>query len=480
MAHTLGILQLNDSHANLLAHGDARYTPQGFQMETMGGFARVMTVAKRLRETHGDDLLVMDNGDTLHGTHEAVQTRGEVMIPYLKALGVDAMTFHWDAAYTPAHLLTLQKQMGYPILAANVYVRGTKKRMFPPSAVIKKAGLSIGVIGVASNIIQKNMPPIFSEGADFTDGISEARGEVRKLRNKGVDLVVLLSHLGYPQDIALLEEVAGIDLCLSGHTHNRVRTPQKIGNAYIIQSGALASSVGYLKLTVDNKRIKDTYHEYIVLDKSVPQDRQTMAMLKKDETLASFRDHLEEPVGRTKIDLHRASSFYGTMDFLLLDAMREATGLPIAFSNGWRYGGAIKKGNLKRRDLYAIVPMDPPLRTAMVTGQEIWQLLEDNLESTFSTQPFKQMGGYIKRTSGLRIYFKLENPYGHRLQRIFVGDEELDLKRVYEVVYVTKQAVPETVGHSHKDFGMNAVDAMERLLKKGPYDRKDLETHIPV
>ena len=231
---------------------------------------------------------------------------------------------------------------------------------------------------------------------------------------------------------------------------------------------------------MENRAIKDIHHEYIVLDKRIKPDREMAAMIRRDSTLASFRAHLDAPVGRSRIDLHRASSFYGTMDFLLLDAMREATGLPIAFSNGWRYGGAVAKGQLTRRDLYAIVPMDPPLRTAKVTGQELWQLLEDNLESTFSTQPFKQMGGYIKRTSGLRIYFKLENPYGQRLQRIFVGDAELDLNRTYEVVYVTRQAVPETIGKQHKDFGMNAIEAMERLLKKGPYDRKDLETHIPV
>lgn len=202
--------------------------------------------------------------------------------------------------------------------------------------------------------------------------------------------------------------------------------------------------------------------------------------LREDEVMASFRDRLEQPVGRSRIDLHRGSSFYGTMDYLLLDAMREASGLPIAFSNGWRYGGAIRRGPLKRRDLYAIVPMDPELMTAELSGQEIWTLLEDNLESTFSAQPFRQMGGYIKRSSGLKIYFKLENPFGQRIQRVFVGGEELDLKRRYQVVYVTRQAVPERYGRGHRALGIRAVEAMERLLSKGPYDRRDLEGYIPV
>lgn len=124
--------------------------------------------------------------------------------------------------------------------------------------------------------------------------------------------------------------------------------------------------------------------------------------------------------------------------------------------------------------------MDPVLQTAELTGEEMVQMLEDNLESTFSTQPFKQMGGYIKRNAGLRIYFKLENPYAQRIQRVFVGKEEVDPAKVYQVVYVTQQAVPQKVGRKHKNLNIHAVEAMEQLLRKGPYDRKDLEGYMPV
>ncbi|MGI6298861.1 MAG: bifunctional metallophosphatase/5'-nucleotidase [Saccharofermentanales bacterium] len=479
MAQTLTIIQMNDTHANLMEHGDVRYTKAGFKIETMGGYPRIQTLVKQYRKKYPGEVLLLDNGDTLHGTREAVETEGKAVIPYLRALGVDAMTFHWDSAYSPAYLKSLEAELGYPVLAANVYHRGTKEPFFQPHAILEKNGLRIGVIGVASNIIQKNMPPKFSEAADFTDGIEEARAEVWKLRQQEVDLVVLLSHLGYPQDIKLLQEVDGIDLCLSGHTHNRVRKPQRFNGAYIIQSGSLASSIGFLRLEVD-KGIRKIEHEYIALDQKVKQDKEMLAMLHQDEVLGKFQQELDQAVGMSEIDLHRGSSFYGTMDYLLLDAIREATGLSIAFSNGWRYGGAVKKGLLTRRDLYAIVPMNPMIRSAKLTGQEIFDLLEDNLESTFSTDPFKQMGGYIKRNSGLRIYFKLENPYGQRIQRIFTETDELDPAKTYEVAYVTTQAVPAKVGREHKDLGIYSVEAMEKLLAKAPYNRKDLDSYIPV
>ena len=107
-------------------------------------------------------------------------------------------------------------------------------------------------------------------------------------------------------------------------------------------------------------------------------------------------------------------------------------------------------------------------------------MLEDNLESTFSTEPFRQMGGYIKRVSGLKVYFKLENPYGQRVQRVFAGKDEVDPAKTYKVAYVTRQAVPERYGKRHRDTGKKAVAAMEALLKKGPYRPHQTETFLPV
>lgn len=480
MAKSVSFIQINDTHANLYPHGDVRYTAKGFEVETVGGYAKIKTKIDEYRARYQDEVLLFDNGDTLHGTYEAIETKGEVMLPYLKMLGIDAMTFHWDAAYTLPHLKKMEQELGYPILAANVYKEDTKERLFDATSIFQINGLKIGVIGLASNIIRSNMPKPFWQGATFSDGIEEAQALARELKEADVDVVVLLSHLGFPQDIELLKQVSGIDLCLSGHTHNRVRKPQKVKDSLIIQSGALASSIGFIRLSIEEKKITAIEHDYIVLDASVEEDNAMKEAMEKDKILAGYREYLNHVVGETALDLHRGSSFYGTMDFFLLDAILDQTKLPIAFSNGWRYGGAIKKGPLRRRDLYHMVPMNPLIQTADLTGSDIWTLLEDNVESTFSASPFKQMGGYIKRNAGLKIYFKLENPYGQRIQRIFVGDEELDMKKSYRVAYITLQAVPDDVGENHQKLDIHVIEAMEAYLKKGIYRREDLESYIPV
>ena len=124
--------------------------------------------------------------------------------------------------------------------------------------------------------------------------------------------------------------------------------------------------------------------------------------------------------------------------------------------------------------------MDPEIRTADLTGEQITQMLEDNLESTFSTRPFAQMGGYIKRVAGLKVYFKLENPYGQRVQRVFTPEGEIGRDTLYTVAYVTRQAVPERYGSNHQGTGRHAVAAMEALLRQGPYQPGDQETFVAV
>ena len=479
MFKEIEIIQMNDTHANLLPLEDIIYGPRGFKISKRGGYAKIMSKINYYREKN-KNLLVFDNGDTIHGTYEAFVTKGENMVPYLNALGINAMTFHWDAAYTPQHLQALEAKLNYPILAANVYREGTEELLFEATKVFEVDGIRIGVIGIASNIIRSNMPKPFWIDTEFTDGIEETRRNISELKSKGVDLVMVLSHLGYPQDIELIKQVDGIDIYLSGHTHNRIRELVKINDTYIIQSGALGTSIGYLNLKFKDKELLQVEHEFIELDETVKDDETIVNMLINDPVLKQHKDYLDQIVGETAIDLHRGSTFFGTMDYLLLDSMRDATGLDIAFSNGWRYGGAVKKGKIIRRNLYQIVPMNPEIMTVELTGRDLFVLLEDNLENTFSCEPFQQKGGYIKRNSGLKIYFKLENPKGQKIQRVFVGDEELNLNKIYKAAYVTRQAVPENYGENHKAFGMKAVEAIENYLSKRVYNRDNLETYIPV
>ena len=152
-----------------------------------------------------------------------------------------------------------------------------------------------------------------------------------------------------------------------------------------------------------------------------------------DAVLAPHRAMLDTVVGRTDTLLDRATSLSAPMETFFwppLPALRERT-------SPSRMAGA-----MTMNDLWNIVPVNPPITTVEMTGDELRTMMEQNLESVFSPDPFKQMGGYVKRCFGINLYVKIENPAGHRIQQLFVGGRLIDRSARYRVAGITAQSVP--------------------------------------
>jgi 2',3'-cyclic-nucleotide 2'-phosphodiesterase (5'-nucleotidase family) len=169
-------------------------------------------------------------------------------------------------------------------------------------------------------------------------------------------------------------------------------------------------------------------------------------------------------VGETATALNRGTTLETTMDNFLLQALLENTGAQLAFSNGWRYGAPIIPGKITLNDLYNIIPMNPPISTVELTGEEIVAMLEENLERTFARDPYDQMGGYVKRSLGFNACIKIENPPGLRVQQVFVGDEELQPGRHYTAAFVTEQGVAGKYGRNRKHHTERSIDALRAYL----------------
>lgn len=462
---SLTFLQINDTHGYLEPHPELVWQGGEATYPTLGGYARIAGLFERIRNERPGAVVALDNGDTLHGTYLAVKSEGKAFVPLLNALGLDGMTAHWEFAFGPTHLRELAAQLSHPILAINCYEKDSERLAFSPDCVLERGGLRVGVIGIAATIVDKSMPPTFSEGMRFTLGRDELPGHIARLRDKeGVDLVVVLSHLGFPQDVRLASEVGGIDVLLSGHTHNRLSAPVWISGATIIQSGCHGSFVGRLDLDVEAGAIVRVEHQLIPVDESIAPAPAMQAMI--EAVLAPHREMLCEVVGRTRVGLNRNTVLEATMDNLLLDAISDAAGTSLAFSNGWRYGAPVPPGPITRNDLWNIIPTNPPVSTVVITGDELWAMMEENLERTFAPNPYEQMGGYVKRCRGVNIYAKIENPAGHRIERFFVNGQLIDRNRAYTAAYVTLQAIPPHIGRGRRDLDVSAVEALDRHLRK--------------
>ena len=460
----LSIAYINDVHGYLEPHAELFYKGGKEIIETAGGYARIASIVKSIRNKNSNTLL-FDGGDTFHGTLPLIESKGEAILPLLNKMGFSAMVGHWDFAYGPEQLKKLASQLNYPVLGINVY-NEDDTLFLPPYIVMEVEDLKIAVIGICSNIIDKTMPKHFSEGLKITNGSKVLPVYIQKVKDEGADIIILLSHIGFPQDVALLSAINGVDICLSAHTHNRLYEAVKINDTIVIQCGCHGAFLGHLTLNIEQKKIVDYKYELITTDETVKLDKEIENLV--TDIMQPYQYLKQEVIGKTEIILHRYNTIASAMDDLLLSAIKSISNSEIAFSNGWRYGVPVAVGAISKWDLYNIIPMNPEVSTVELTGEEIIGMLEENLESTFCADAMKQMGGYIKRCLGLHVKMRIENPKDHRIQQIFIGDDPLVKGKTYKATFVTMQGVPEKLGRNRQNLSVNAVDAMAVYLGKNP------------
>lgn len=463
-AGTLTILQINDTHGYVEPHPELIWRGREPEFQELGGYARIAGYFASVRTERPDAVLAFDNGDTFHGTYHATVSKGAALVPLVNALKLDAMTAHWEFAWGPEHFMELLKSVDHPMLAINCYETESGKRPFAPSALIERGGLRVGVIGIAAFIIDKTMPPHFSEGLRFTTGEEALGAEIAKLRrDEQVDVVIVLSHLGLPQDIKLAGAVPGIDVLLSGHTHDRLDAPIFVGRTIVIQSGCHGGFVGRLDIRVANGQVELEAHRLVPMDAAIVPDPAMERLV--EAVVAPSREELATVVGEIEEPLHRNMILNCPTDDLLLSAIAASAGRSIAFSNGWRYGAPVPAGPITLGDLWNIVPVNPPVMTVEMTGAEIHAMMEENLERTFSADPYGQMSGFVKRFCGLTILAKLGHPAGHRIEAIFADDQRLDPDASYPVAYITAQGVAAKYGRDRKTLDTQAIDALTAYLR---------------
>ena len=469
----LTIFQMNDSHAYFDLHNELFWKGSKPVYREVGGFARINSIFNQVRQDQPDQVLVFDCGDTIHGTYAAVKSKGEALIPILNEMNFDAMTAHWEFAYGPKQFMNITRKLDYPMLAVNCYNEKNDQLIFKPYHTMEKNNLRLGIIGIAATIVDKVMPTHFSEGIYFTLGNEELSYYVEKLRNEEkVDMIIVISHLGFPQEVKLAMETEGIDVLLSSHTHNRLYKPIMVNKTVIIQSGCHGSFVGRLDLNIQGGKIKNFHHELITVEKDIEADQRIEKMVERN--MKPYKDYLSQVVGYTETGLNRNTVLESTMDNFLLNSLLNQEDAQLAFSNGWRYGAPVPPGKITINDLWNIIPVNPPVSTVELEGREIWQMMEENLERTFSSDPYKQMGGYVKRCVGLNLYFKIENQNGIRIQEIFIQGKRLEAKEKYKAVFVTSQGVPEKYGAKRETTDTNAIDSLINYLEYNKSVKADL------
>ena len=402
----------------------------------IGGLDRMATLIKAIRAERPGKVLLLDGGDTWQGSYTAMQTKGADMVRVMNALKPDAMTGHWEFTYGAKRVEELVKQLKFPFLAGNVKEATWGDEVFEASTIVSRGDLSIGVIGQAFPYTPVANPRYMIP--DWSFGIEEEKlaARVAKLRDSGVDLVVLLSHNGFDVDRKLASRVKGIDVILTGHTHDAIPDVTKVGDTLLVAAGSHGKFLARLDLEVAGRKVvKYAFRLIPVLSDVIVPDPEMAAMIK--DIRAPHQEALTKVLGRTESLLYRRGNVNGTFDDLICQALLQERDAEIALSPGFRWGSSLLPGQeITGDDLFNQTAITyPAAYRSQMTGEALKAVLEDVADNLFNPDPYYQQGGDMVRAGGLAYTLDVTQKVGHRISDMTLlrTGEKIDAAKTYTV-----------------------------------------------
>ena len=282
---------------------------------------------------------------------------------------------------------------------------------------------------------------------------------VDEVRAKGAECVVVLSHNGFDVDKKMAGIVSGIDVILSGHTHDALPEPVLVKRTLIAPSGSNGKFVTRLDLDVRAGAMKGWRHWLIpVFSDVITPDPEVSALI--DRQRAPYEAEMSTVIGHTESLLYRRGNFNGSWDDVICDALLSERDAEIALSPGVRWGPSLlPEQAITREDIFNVTAMSygRAYRTEM-TGEFLKVVLEDVADNIFHPDPYYQQGGDMVRTGGLGYHIDVRKPQGQRISNLTLlkNGAQIDPARRY-VVAGWASVNPETEGPQIWDVVENHI-----------------------
>ena len=209
-----------------------------------------------------DNMLLLDCGDFSQGSLYYNCFKGSTEIELMNAMGYDAGTLgNHEFDFGLENLARLLRMAKFDVLCANYDFTGTVcEGLVKQYTIIERGGKKIGIFGISPDpkglVAQENY-----EGITFISPIEAANRCVARLKAKGCNAIVCLSHLGWKinneyNDERLVAETAGIDIILGGHSHDYFEQPLTYKNSegkdvVIQQMGKNGRYLGFANLVFE-------------------------------------------------------------------------------------------------------------------------------------------------------------------------------------------------------------------------------------
>ncbi len=402
----------------------------------VGGLDRMATLVKAIRAERPGNTLLLDSGDTWQGSYTALKTTGQDMVDAMRLLGVDAMTGHWEFTYGKDRVKELVDKLGFAFLASNVRDSEWDEEVFGHTSFFDRGGVKVAVIGQAFPYTPVANPRWMIPTWSFGIREEDMQKRVDAARAAGAQLVVMLSHNGFDADRKMAQQVKGIDVILTGHTHDAIPAVVKVGPTLLVAAGSHGKFLARLDLEVKDGRVADYAFKLIpVLSDAITPDPEMAAEIAKIRQ--PHTAELSRVLGRTDSLLYRRGNFNGTWDDLICQALLHQRDAEIALSPGFRWGATLLPGqDITVEDVYNQTAITYPAAYRMaMTGKAIKDILEDVADNLFNPDPYYQQGGDMVRVGGMSYTIEPSRPIGKRItdMRLTGNGKPIDPGKTYQV-----------------------------------------------
>ena len=363
---TVTILAINDMHANL------------------GQMPKLGAIIDSLRAVY-PDLFVVSAGDNRTGDpfNDAYKEPSRPMTEIMNTLGfrASAVGNHEFDSDIPAFRTEFFRAK-FDFLCANIDVPDSMGFAFAPYKIYDIGGVSVGLLGVVQ-VGNRGIPdchPDHVRGLTFRPVEPTIALYADSLRTKCA-IAILLSHIGYDDDVQMARKFPMFDAIIGGHSHTLVDANTLENNVLITQSANKVRYCTLLKFEVEDGKVTRKTSELINIRATKRKSQEVKMMVDFycsnpafDEVICKFQTKIED------------KATFGT---LIADAQRFATKSQIGIMNG---GGvrleSFKQSKFTLKDAMMLDPFDNSMWVFDLKPKQLKQVLLECYENDEHVQPY--------------------------------------------------------------------------------------------
>lgn len=437
-ARKVTILYTNDHHSHLLPMDLPDFGKQ------VGGIARRHALIQSIRASESC-VLLFDGGDIFQGTPFYSAFKGKADIEAYSMCGYDATTLgNHDLDDGLANNIEQYKTASFPLLCSNVVNASDGSPVFPAYRLIERDGLTIGVTGVIGSAAWDVIALANRAGMDLVDPAVAIASLAGSLRPRA-DLLVVLSHSGYEQDLALASAVPGIDVIIGGHTNTFVETPTVVRSVpdivppssgkgvgtIVVQAFKWGVFLGRIDLRLgEGGSVIDARGSLIPITASiaVPLDSPVLRHVESYDEL--IRARTSQVVGQCSEEFlyPENSKHLETLPLgsLVARSLVEFTSADMAIINSGSIREILPRGPVTMGRVFSMLPFDNTIVTMSMRGRDIVAMFD------YICKNYGVITGY--QYSGITCTFDVGN---RKVVDLKIGGDAVEAERLYRVVTIS-------------------------------------------